>query len=290
MAALLGTKSSRTLREATATRSFRRRRNLRSCFQDADSGSELEDSDLVDEEMFCSVMAPPDDAWPTLPEVSSEEPDTREQSLLPLPSGPKGTDVDLETVASLDHCDEHDDSSDEAVATASVPVVDAELPDWRPHEAAATACVALPCSPPPSPQVLPEQPPRAPAPLGPVAATDAGLQAPARILAKYPERVPVICKRAPRSGLPTLSRSKFLVPGNMPCSEFKYIIHQHVVEATGRGMAAENTIYLFIGGTSPKGGSSMAELFEQHRAPDGLLHITYGAENTLGLWALALHR
>lgn len=132
---------------------------------------------------------------------------------------------------------------------------------------------------------------RPPAHLGPVPSAKQPLPPPraespvedhSQLLARYPERIPVICKRAPRSGLPPLSRSKFLVPGHMPCSEFKYIVHRHLVEAAGRGLVADQTIFLFVGTTSPKGGASMAELFERHRSPDGLLHVAYAAENTLG--------
>lgn len=132
---------------------------------------------------------------------------------------------------------------------------------------------------------------RPPAHLGPVPSAKQPMPPPraespvedhSQLLARYPERIPVICKRAPRSGLPPLSRSKFLVPGHMPCSEFKYIVHRHLVEAAGRGLVADQTIFLFVGTTSPKGGASMAELFERHRSPDGLLHVAYAAENTLG--------
>jgi len=98
-----------------------------------------------------------------------------------------------------------------------------------------------------------------------------------------PDRVPIICKRAPRSCLPAIARSKFLVPRDMTCSEFKYIIHRHLVEAAGRGLVADMTIFLFVGTTSPKGGSTMLELFERHRSLDGLLNVQYAAENTLGL-------
>jgi hypothetical protein len=69
----------------------------------------------------------------------------------------------------------------------------------------------------------------------------------------------------------------------MSCSEFKYIIHRHLVEAAGKGSVADKTIFLFVGTTSPKGGSTMSELFERHRSLDGVLHVQYAAENTLGM-------
>mmetsp|Transcript_26160 Transcript_26160/g.61014 ORF Transcript_26160/g.61014 Transcript_26160/m.61014 type:complete len:137 (+) Transcript_26160:44-454(+) len=103
-----------------------------------------------------------------------------------------------------------------------------------------------------------------------------------RILLKHPDRVPVICTKAARSQLPDIARSKFLVPGNMLCSEFKFIIFQHLQEASGEGMASDQTIYLFVKGTVPKSTALMSELYEQHKDGDGFLYMTFSAENTLG--------
>mmetsp|Transcript_39328 Transcript_39328/g.69189 ORF Transcript_39328/g.69189 Transcript_39328/m.69189 type:complete len:127 (-) Transcript_39328:31-411(-) len=103
-----------------------------------------------------------------------------------------------------------------------------------------------------------------------------------RILAKYPDRIPVICEKAPRSDLPDIDKKKFLVPGSMLCGEFKYIIHKHLNQTADAAIAADQTIYLFVNSTSPKTGALMCEVYESHKAEDGFLYITYSAENTLG--------
>eukprot|EP00928_Gymnodinium_smaydae_P037101 TRINITY_DN25810_c0_g4_i2.p1 TRINITY_DN25810_c0_g4~~TRINITY_DN25810_c0_g4_i2.p1 ORF type:complete len:124 (-),score=30.70 TRINITY_DN25810_c0_g4_i2:135-506(-) len=103
-----------------------------------------------------------------------------------------------------------------------------------------------------------------------------------RILAKYPDRIPVICERGPRSDLPEIEKRKFLVPGTMLCGEFKYIIHKHINQTASVAIASDQTIYLFVAGTSPKTGALMSEIYEQYKASDGFLYITYSAENTLG--------
>lgn len=102
-----------------------------------------------------------------------------------------------------------------------------------------------------------------------------------RMRARYPDRIPVLCERAPASDLPDIARKKFAVPGTMRCSEFKYIVYKQVALSAGVGLA-EQTIYVFIGGTSPKTSATMAELYEQHGSDDGFLYIQYCAENTLG--------
>merc|ERR1719443_2158628 len=98
----------------------------------------------------------------------------------------------------------------------------------------------------------------------------------------YSDRIPVICERAARSSLPDIEKKKFLVPGTMICGEFKYIIHKHVSEAAG-GVASDQTIYLFINGsTTAKATALMSDIYDQSKADDGFLYLTYSAENTLG--------
>merc|ERR1712087_396303 len=103
-----------------------------------------------------------------------------------------------------------------------------------------------------------------------------------RILAKYPDRIPVICEKAARSDLPDIDKKKFLVPGTMLCGEFKYIIHKHINQTGSDIIASDQTIYLFVNSTSPKTGALMSEIYDQYKADDGFLYITYSAENTLG--------
>jgi GABA(A) receptor-associated protein len=102
-----------------------------------------------------------------------------------------------------------------------------------------------------------------------------------RMRARYPDRVPVLCERAHASDLPDIARKKFAVPGSMRCSEFKYIVYKQVAHSAGVGLA-EQTIYVFIGGISPKTSATMADLYEQHGSDDGFLYVQYAAENTLG--------
>merc|ERR1712166_1297409 len=103
-----------------------------------------------------------------------------------------------------------------------------------------------------------------------------------RILTKYPDRIPVICEKALRSDLPDIDKKKFLVPGTMLCGEFKYIVHKHISQMAHASIASDQTIYLFVNTTSPKTGALMSEVYDQYKADDGFLYITYSAENTLG--------
>eukprot|EP00929_Paragymnodinium_shiwhaense_P116110 TRINITY_DN85378_c0_g1_i1.p1 TRINITY_DN85378_c0_g1~~TRINITY_DN85378_c0_g1_i1.p1 ORF type:complete len:387 (+),score=100.73 TRINITY_DN85378_c0_g1_i1:106-1266(+) len=103
-----------------------------------------------------------------------------------------------------------------------------------------------------------------------------------RMRERYPERVPVLCEKAPYSGLPDIPRHKMAVPGTMNCSDFKYIVQKQVREARSRDMAMDQTIYIFVNGLVPRNTQLLADLYEQHRAEDGFLYVRYTAENTLG--------
>mmetsp|Transcript_38008 Transcript_38008/g.75349 ORF Transcript_38008/g.75349 Transcript_38008/m.75349 type:complete len:126 (+) Transcript_38008:107-484(+) len=104
-----------------------------------------------------------------------------------------------------------------------------------------------------------------------------------RILAKYPDRVPVLCEKAPRSDLPDIEKKKFLVPGTMLIGEFKYIIHKHITQTACTAIASDQTVYLFVNSRIlPKTGELMSAVYDKYKADDGFLYILYNAENTLG--------
>ena len=49
-----------------------------------------------------------------------------------------------------------------------------------------------------------------------------------RILSQYPNRIPVICERAPNTDLPSLEKTKYLVPGDMTVAKFQFLIRKHI--------------------------------------------------------------
>jgi GABA(A) receptor-associated protein len=103
-----------------------------------------------------------------------------------------------------------------------------------------------------------------------------------RMRQRYPDRVPVICERSIYSELPEIKKHKFVVPGEMLCGEFKYIVHKQIAEAMGGSLKMEQTIYIFVNGDAPKTSTRMWELYERLKSADGFLHVRYAAENTLG--------
>jgi GABA(A) receptor-associated protein len=99
-----------------------------------------------------------------------------------------------------------------------------------------------------------------------------------RILAKYPDRIPVVVARArgSRSSLPELRRWKFLVPRDLTVGQFMYILRGHMT------LSPEKALFLFIGNSLPLSTMRMVEAWKLHCAPDGALHVVCSAESTFG--------
>ncbi len=61
-----------------------------------------------------------------------------------------------------------------------------------------------------------------------------------RIRAKYPDRIPVIVEKAPKSDAPDLDKKKYLVPADITVGRFVFEIRQHMK------LSSEKAIFLFV--------------------------------------------
>jgi GABA(A) receptor-associated protein len=97
-----------------------------------------------------------------------------------------------------------------------------------------------------------------------------------RIRAKYPERVPIIVKKAAGSILKDIDKSKYLAPVDMTLSQFIIIIRKRVK------IESDKAIFVFIDNVLPPLSASMAYLYEHMKSQDGFLYIYYNGESTFG--------
>ena len=97
-----------------------------------------------------------------------------------------------------------------------------------------------------------------------------------RIMAKYPDRVPVIIEKSNDTDIPDIDRKKFLVPNDVQLSQLMYIIRKRIK------IAPEKSIYLFINSKLINGSLFMASIYENCTDKDGFLYVTYAGENTFG--------
>ena len=100
-----------------------------------------------------------------------------------------------------------------------------------------------------------------------------------RILEKYPDRIPVIVQRSPRSseGIPEIDKSKYLVPQDLTIGQFIYVIR--------RRMKLESTKALYVfteDGTIPPTASLMSSIYNKYKGKCSFLYILYSGESTFG--------
>eukprot|EP01027_Heterolobosea_sp_BB2_P016796 GEZU01023864.1.p1 GENE.GEZU01023864.1~~GEZU01023864.1.p1 ORF type:complete len:127 (-),score=45.92 GEZU01023864.1:152-532(-) len=98
----------------------------------------------------------------------------------------------------------------------------------------------------------------------------------ARIRAKYPDRVPVICEKAEKSDIPDIDKKKYLVPADLSVGQFVFVIRKRIK------LGPQKAIFIFVNGVLPTTDSLMKTLYEEQKDEDGFLYVTYSGENTFG--------
>ncbi|KAL6480474.1 hypothetical protein AOLI_G00059250 [Acnodon oligacanthus] len=98
------------------------------------------------------------------------------------------------------------------------------------------------------------------------------------IRSKFPNKLPVIVERYIREKqLPLLDKTKFLVPHELTMGQFLCLLRSKIA------LEASQTLYLLISGKSMCCmTASMAEIYSQHRDPDGFLYMTYASQDMFG--------
>uniref|UniRef100_A0A6C0CQA6 Autophagy-related protein n=1 Tax=viral metagenome TaxID=1070528 RepID=A0A6C0CQA6_9ZZZZ len=97
----------------------------------------------------------------------------------------------------------------------------------------------------------------------------------AKIIAKYPDRIPVICERIGDT-VPDIDRKKYLVPGDLSIANFMYVIRKRIK------LSPEVSIFLFVNESMVPCSELMSKCYEDHKDDDGFLYIKYSGESTFG--------
>lgn len=99
----------------------------------------------------------------------------------------------------------------------------------------------------------------------------------ARILKKYPGRIPVIIDKSERSSsLPDIDRNKFLISQDMTIGQFQFILRRRIK------LQPKEALYIFTRDSIPRVNDTVAEVYQRERDEDGFLYLTYSGENTFG--------
>ncbi|KAL7076672.1 hypothetical protein ACQ4LE_003752 [Meloidogyne hapla] len=97
-----------------------------------------------------------------------------------------------------------------------------------------------------------------------------------KIRRKYPDRIPVIVEKAPKSRLRDLDKKKYLVPSELTVGQFYFLIHKRI------HLRPEETLFFFVNSLIPQTMTTMGQLYQEHHEEDLFLYIAYSDENVYG--------
>ena len=99
-----------------------------------------------------------------------------------------------------------------------------------------------------------------------------------KIKEKYPDRIPIVCEKDPKSNLNDIDKNKYLVPIDLSVSQFSFIIRKRLA------LDKSQTLFLLINGKhSITGDSSLSDLYDKYKdLEDGFLYICYTGEIVWG--------
>ena len=98
-----------------------------------------------------------------------------------------------------------------------------------------------------------------------------------RLREKYPDRIPIIIKKARGCKLPELEKNKYIVPNETSFGQFIHVIRKRIK------LNGEQSIFCFVNNTVlPTTTETCGELYEKHKSDDGFLYVIYQGENTFG--------
>lgn len=97
-----------------------------------------------------------------------------------------------------------------------------------------------------------------------------------RVMAKHPDRVPMVVERAPKSKLPEIDRRKWLAPKSMTVGQWLSVLRRRVSLKSSEGL------FVLVGNKLPKSSSTLGELYEESKDEDGLLYWVYTEMSTFG--------
>ena len=95
-----------------------------------------------------------------------------------------------------------------------------------------------------------------------------------RILKEHPDRIPVICEKAPKSNLKALSKTKYLVPNDFTASQFNFLIRKNL------DLSQDSALFLIVNKRNAIVGSqTMMEVYNTFKdRQDEFLYIYYTSE------------
>jgi GABA(A) receptor-associated protein len=99
-----------------------------------------------------------------------------------------------------------------------------------------------------------------------------------KIMQKWKDRVPVIVERAEsaKNTLPGIDKKKYLVPDVMTWAQFIFVVRKRIK------LAPEQSLYLHVNNVIPPTSMTLAQIYNEHKSPDGFLKTVYTSTDSFG--------
>lgn len=99
-----------------------------------------------------------------------------------------------------------------------------------------------------------------------------------KIRQQFPDKIPIICEKDPKSKIQDVDKTKYLVPIDLTVAQFSYMIRKRVE------LEKDSAFFLLVGAKhSITGDTLISEIYEKYKDPeDGFLYIAYASELSWG--------
>ena len=98
-----------------------------------------------------------------------------------------------------------------------------------------------------------------------------------KVIKQHPDKIPIICEKAPRSKIKTIDKTKYLVEPNLSLPQFKATIRKKL------DLDDKEAIFFLINGKNTLSGSdTLGTIYEKYKSRDGFLYIAYASEEIWG--------
>ena len=99
-----------------------------------------------------------------------------------------------------------------------------------------------------------------------------------KLMKLYPDKIPIICEKDPRSKLKDIEKTKYLMPKDLTVSQFHLIIRNKIE------LNQEESLFLLVDGKiSLVGESRLGDIYERYAdKEDGFLYIVFVGNEYMG--------
>tara|TARA_B100000902_G_C27119105_1_gene817696 strand:- start:258 stop:578 length:321 start_codon:yes stop_codon:yes gene_type:complete len=98
-----------------------------------------------------------------------------------------------------------------------------------------------------------------------------------KLIEKYPNKIPIIVRKYDKEkNLPSINKSKYIVPKEMNFTNFIYIIRKRI------NLSSEKAIFITINDKLCPSNDTIGEIYDNYKNEDGFLYMNYSSENTFG--------